>query len=306
MPAPGLPPGGFRLRLSLSRPALFCPSAPTMPSGPAPDLDGLRKPCVHLDPRPALSSWAGVCALSLQVPGVCKTSRGPGRPAHFLPHGADIPQTRLGPATWGAVCGRPLAGPGALPPGTAGGRGHGTPGAPASSWLPGVGWPPSCPLPSSHRREPEILGPRLWGLAHLLGVEGGPVNGEALPRAPRGRGPWTRTTTSGPRGPSACLLSGPSQRSAQTPSQGSWRPGRWHPPRILEQPSCFPLGEGQGHMFQSLEGRTMRVSKGAAALSLWGQVGAQADVSDHPSRALPTSGLLPCVRVTRRRGVRGR
>ena len=48
------------------------------------------------------SPWA----LSLWVPGVCKTSRGPGRPAHFLPHGADIAQMRCSEAPGGVLGGK--------------------------------------------------------------------------------------------------------------------------------------------------------------------------------------------------------
>lgn len=177
-------------------------------------------------PGIAPSSWAGVWALSLRVPGVCKTSRGPGRPAHFLPHGADITQTRLSPATWGAVCGRPSAGPGRPAAGQLGDRDAGPQGLLPPHALPGMGWPPSCPLTSGHRGGPEILGPRLWGLARLPGVDGGPVSREALPRALQGRGPWKWATTCGPQGAQGLHLPLPGRPvpprgQLRTPSQGA-------------------------------------------------------------------------------------
>lgn len=60
------------------------------------------------------SPWA----LSLRVPGVCKTSRGPGRPAHFLPHGADIAQMRCSeaPGGGGGLLGGKRPGPASLCP----------------------------------------------------------------------------------------------------------------------------------------------------------------------------------------------
>lgn len=121
------------------------------------------------------SSWAGVWALSLWVPGVCKTSQGPAalltsscteltihRPSSTRPRGVPcvgncqlvpeaLPLGSWGTGTWDARCSCLLV--------------------PCLAW----GGRPAAQCSPATEEGLRPQGPRLRGLADPLGVDGGPV-----------------------------------------------------------------------------------------------------------------------------------